>query len=204
MVLGIDFDNTIVCYDDIFHNVAAERGLIPSDLPQTKDHVRNHLRSTGQEDIWTEMQGYVYGGRMSEVKPFPGAIECIDSAVKSGIDVRIISHKTRKPYMGHPYDLHSTARHWMEMHGFFDPALIGMKEEHVYFLETKQKKLEQIRLCGCKFFIDDLPELFLEDDFPDNVERILFDPANSFKGSPDIPIKCFSTWMDIRLYLKLT
>ena len=28
MVLGVDFDNTIVRYDDVFHRVAAERGLI--------------------------------------------------------------------------------------------------------------------------------------------------------------------------------
>ena len=32
MILGVDFDNTIVAYDSLFHRVALERGLIPADL----------------------------------------------------------------------------------------------------------------------------------------------------------------------------
>ena len=45
MRLGLDFDNTIVCYDGLFHRVAREEGLIPAALPATKSDVRNHLRS---------------------------------------------------------------------------------------------------------------------------------------------------------------
>ena len=32
MRIGVDFDNTLVCYDGVFHRAALERGLIPSDL----------------------------------------------------------------------------------------------------------------------------------------------------------------------------
>jgi hypothetical protein len=109
-VLGIDFDNTIVCYDEIFYRVAMERKLIPADIPPTKEQVRDYLRRVGREDEWTEMQGYVYGSRMMDVQPFPGVMECIAAAVKSGFHVAIISHKTRSPYLGHPYDLHAAAR----------------------------------------------------------------------------------------------
>ena len=59
MHLGVDFDNTIVCYDALFHKVARERNLIPSDVPVNKSDVRNHLRRVGNEDAWTAMQGYV-------------------------------------------------------------------------------------------------------------------------------------------------
>lgn len=65
MRLGIDFDNTIVCYDELFHRVALEQGLIPADLPVNKSEVRNHLRRVGKEPLWTEMQGSVYGARMA-------------------------------------------------------------------------------------------------------------------------------------------
>jgi len=202
-VLGVDFDNTIVCYDEIFYRVALVRELIPADLPPTKEQVRDYLRRVGREDDWTEMQGDVYGNRMAEVKPFPGAMECVAAAIKSGIDVAIISHKTRTPYLGHPYDLHAVARGWLQQQGFFDPERIGIKDEQVFFLETKKMKLAQISRCGCRWFIDDLPEFLLEGDFPDNVERLLFDPANSFTVDPTASIRRFASWADIGNYLEI-
>jgi len=202
-VLGVDFDNTIACYDEIFYRVAVERKLIPADLAPTKEQVRDYLHRMGRGDDWTEMQGCVYGSHMAEVTPFPGAIECITAAVKAGINVAIISHKTRKPYLGYPYDLLAAARGWMQLHGFFDTGRIGMKDEQIFFLETKQMKLDQISHCGCKWFIDDLPEFLLEGDFPDNVERLLFDPAHSFAVDSEAPIRRFDSWADIGNYLEI-
>src|SRR6185437_11131914 len=40
MRIGIDFDNTIACYDGVFHAAALERGLIPKDLARDKNSVR--------------------------------------------------------------------------------------------------------------------------------------------------------------------
>ena len=73
--IGIDFDNTIACYDQLFHRMALEKGLIPADLPEGKSQVRDYLRHGGKEDAWTELQGHVYGARMGEAPPFPGVIE---------------------------------------------------------------------------------------------------------------------------------
>ena len=86
----------------------------------------------------------------------------------------------------------------------FDPGRIGMKETQVFFLETKQMKLEQISRCGCRWFIDDLPEFLLEDTFPNNVERLLFDPANSFTMDPAASIRRFDSWADIGRYLEIS
>ena len=36
MLIGVDFDNTIVCYDGLFHRVAVEQGLIPQKFPRVK------------------------------------------------------------------------------------------------------------------------------------------------------------------------
>ena len=63
MRIGIDFDNTIACYDGVFHAAAVARGLIPAEIPTDKTSVRNHLRAIGREPDWTELQGYVYGAR---------------------------------------------------------------------------------------------------------------------------------------------
>jgi len=72
MRIGIDFDNTLVRYDALFHRVALEEGLIPAGLPVNKNAVRDHLRAQGIEARWTEMQGTVYGARMAEAEAFPG------------------------------------------------------------------------------------------------------------------------------------
>ena len=37
MIIGIDFDNTIICYESIFHEVAHELKLIPSSVEKIKN-----------------------------------------------------------------------------------------------------------------------------------------------------------------------
>ena len=57
MLIGLDFDNTIVRYDRLFHRLRRERGLIPDHLPVSKRAIRDHLRASGREEEWTELQG---------------------------------------------------------------------------------------------------------------------------------------------------
>src|SRR4029079_9696971 len=61
MLIGLDFDNTIVRYDRLFHRLARKRGLIPDGIPVSKQAVRDHLRANGREADWTELQGMAYG-----------------------------------------------------------------------------------------------------------------------------------------------
>jgi hypothetical protein len=182
--IGVDFDNTIVCYDALFHRVARERNLIPADLPVNKSEVRNHLRRIGKEEAWTEMQGSVYGARMAEAAPSPGVIEFFESCRRAGITVSIISHKTRYPFLGERYDLHESAMNWLEEQGFFESSKIGLPRGSAFFELTREAKLERILQRGCTHFIDDLPEIFAEPRFP-KIERILFDPGNIYGGQRD-------------------
>ena len=172
--IGIDFDNTIVQYDQIFHKVALEKGLISPDVLQKKDEVRNYLRKIDKEDEWTLLQGYVYGARMTEASPYPGVLDFISNSIKQGNSVFIISHKTRHPYMGEKYDLHASARAWLNKFGFFDSSIIGMPEENAFFELTKDEKINRIKQQGCDIFIDDLPEILQDPAFPDKTKRILF------------------------------
>lgn len=175
MHIGVDFDNTIVCYDALFHKVAREKNLIPAEVPVNKTDVRNHLRRVNNEDAWTEMQGYVYGPRITEAAPYPGVIEFFQVCRTEGIRVTIISHKTKHPFLGEKHDLHAAAKNWLEQRGFFDSARIGLPRENAFFELTKQAKLERIAACGCTHFIDDLPEFLGEAAFPKTALRILFD-----------------------------
>lgn len=196
LVIGVDFDNTIVGYDRLFHRVCCERGLIPEDLPPNKSDVRDYLRAVGREDDWTEVQGYVYGARMREADPFPGVLEFFRACAERGVPVCIISHKTQYPFMGERYDLHASARGWLEVQGFFDGDGIGLPRERVHFELTREEKLRRIGCTGCTHFIDDLPEILTEDGFPAGVERILFDP-NSSHGN-DNRFTRVESWLQIR------
>jgi hypothetical protein len=176
MLIAVDFDNTIVCYDALFHRVAREHGLIPDDLPANKNAVRDHLRATGREHRWTELQGEVYGKRMAEADPFPGVREFFVAARRAGMRLVIISHKTRHPCLGFPHDLHAAARGWLERQGFFASDGIGLRGNDVFFELTKDEKLARITACGATHCIDDLPEILTAPAFPTHVARILFDP----------------------------
>jgi hypothetical protein len=136
--------------------------------------VRDHLRQAGREDVWTELQGDIYGKRMGEARAFPGVIEFFTRARHAGIPLYIISHKTRRPVIGPPHDMHRAARDWLDAHGFFDAQRVGFSPASVFFETTRQGKIGRIAGLGCTHFIDDLEETFREESFPVNVEKILF------------------------------
>jgi hypothetical protein len=199
VVVGVDFDNTIVRYDELFHRIAVERGLIPATTPVRKNDVRDFLRARGRERDWTELQGYVYGPRMAEAQPFPGVIEFFTRAVKQHLPVYIISHKTPTPAVGPAYNLHETARQWLAAQGFFDGARVGLSPEHVYFGTTRPEKIQHIRQTACTHFIDDLEETFLEESFPLSVRRILFGHRERPAGLPDVALA--EDWVQVSKYV---
>lgn len=175
MLLGLDFDNTIVCYDGVFHRLAVAQGLIPPEVATPKDAVRNYLREVGREDDWTELQGEVYGPGILAADSYPGLFDFIAACGRAGVDICIVSHKTRTPYRGKPHDLHAAARSWLEAKGL---------EAEAYFELTKEAKLARIASLGCDAFIDDLPELLSLAEFPAGVRKVLFDPADQHSGTP--------------------
>lgn len=173
MIIGIDFDNTIVNYDGVFYKAARLKGLIPRHIGTTKDSVRNYLRSIGKEDAWTLLQGFIYGSRMDLATPYEGVENFLRICPHP---LFIISHKTVHPFLGPQYNLHASAATWLKNLPFPTPP--------AYFEPTLAEKLERIRTQQCTHFIDDLPEIFLEEKFPSHVKKVLFDPANHHPDSP--------------------
>ncbi len=180
MKIGIDFDNTIICYDGLFHELARREDLIPQTTPMNKTAVRDHLRSVGAEDEWIRLQGIAYGTRILGAAPFPSVKDFFTEAEEQGHDLFIISHKTRHPYLGEKTDLHKSALNWLLQGGF-----IGSEEDlgrKVFFAPEKELKLERIRQCRCDVFIDDLPEFLDLPGFAPATRRYLFDPGNNHPG----------------------
>ena len=179
-IIGVDFDNTIVCYDAVFYRAALARGVIPTDVPKTKIAVRDHLRNAGKESMWTEIQGEVYGARMTEADSFPGVEAFFRACLEAGATVYIVSHKSLNPHVGVMYNLHAAAREWLEARSFH--ARVGLPRENVFFELTREHKIERIAGLRCNLFIDDLPEVLNEPGFPGATERLLFDPLEQHTG----------------------
>jgi hypothetical protein len=175
MLIGIDFDNTLVSYDRLFHRLASEQGLVPADLPANKVVIRDYLRACGREPAWTALQGIAYGARMAEAEPFSGALAALQNLSSAGHQLRIISHKTRAPISGPGWDLHEAARGWLDARGFWAPGT-GLQKRDVFFEPTKEAKWARIAAEGCEVFIDDLPEILTSPAFPAGVSKMLFDP----------------------------
>lgn len=179
VIIGLDFDNTIVDYDRLFHQVAVERGFVPPATPPQKNAVRDSMRKTGIEDAWTELQGYVYGCRMLDADCYPGVMECLEACHRQGHTCCIVSHKTRTPYRGPAYDLHAAAREFLDHKGFLHESVTGLSPDRVFFELTKADKIARIGNLGCSVFLDDLPEILSDPAFPTGTTTVLFDPSGT-------------------------
>jgi hypothetical protein len=195
MRIGIDFDNTIACYDGVFHAAALERGLIPPDLARDKNSVRDHLNGSGRKDDFTELQGYVYGARMDLVSPFPGFAEFVRVAQGAGHRLFIVSHKTRHPILGPKHDMHAAARGFLQARGLIGGDAAQIDPANVYFELTKEEKVARAADLCVDMFIDDLPEILASPGFPQFMRKILFDPDNQFAGRTDVDRR--SSWAAI-------
>ena len=186
MRIGIDFDNTIVSYDHVFAAEAKNRGLIPENFSGAKIQIRDQIRTLEDGEIkWQELQGRVYGAGMPQAEMIAGVETFLKECRARNYDVFIVSHKTR--YGHHDperVDLRQAARTWMDRHGFFNKTGFGLQPENLFFETTRTDKVARIKDLGCTLFIDDLFEVFVEEDFPDEVERYLFQPSGTAPEGP--------------------
>ena len=195
MRIGIDFDNTLVCYDQLCWELARDIGVVDESVAHQKDAVRDHLRKQGLESVWTNLQGKAYGSRILEASPFPDVLGALTEFRRRGWEVCVISHKTRSPIAGENYDLHAAARRWLETYEIIDFTPPHSNHSSAFFEVTKSEKLQRIAGVGCDWFIDDLPELLTDSTFPQNVGRILFDPHQRNEKLPD-DIRRLYSWRD--------
>ncbi len=182
-IIGIDFDNTIVNYDKAFYKAAREWQIIPESLPQAKLAVRNYLHRRNEGEVWTKLQGYVYGTLMDEAELFLG---CGDFLTRYREKIFVISHKTVHPIIGPRWNLHAAARAWIETH-------LSLKNSQIFFETTIEEKIKRIQLSQCDVFIDDLPEILLHPQFPKSAIPLLFDPE---KGNA-LHLQSFSSWKEL-------
>jgi len=204
LVVGVDFDNTIIDYGDLFFRAAVAEGLC-SDSAQVqqpgvvaKADVRQQVRAlTDGEEKWQLVQSIVYSQELVHARLFAGVAEFLRLCQQHELVVYVISHKTEVPVSPAvpAVNLRQAALDWLERQGVLEPAIgFLIPRQHVFFHATRQKKLASIRRQQCDYFVDDLPEVLADPGFPASTERILFSPHR--EGAPPEMTTCAS-WHEI-------
>lgn len=194
MTIGVDFDDTIICYDGVFHAAALEFGLIEEDVGVTRKDVRNALRQAGKEDAWAELQGHVYGKCLHMAEPFEGVREFFSVANMQGFDLAIICHKSLHPHKGPKYDLHAEIIDWLREKGFVGDSHHAIPRERVSFVSTVEDKIDIIADLACSHYIDDRAAFFDEVAFPLQTVPVLFDPREE---NPDADFPRVTSWREL-------
>ena len=178
LIIGVDFDNTVISYDDILYKLTHERGLSVS-FPCSKKTLRDLLRQLPNGEIeWQKWQAIMYGSRMGEANLISHVGGFFRLCRMKNVSVYIISHKGEYAAQDTKgINLRTAALKWMYDNHFFSKDGLGLDQESIFFCNTRQEKIKKIKQLGCNYFIDDLEETFLEEGFPPTVQGILYSPA---------------------------
>ena len=221
MIIGIDLDNTIIDYRNAFWHTALSTGIFTErdkisfsnnhgQIPN-KNEIKNRLiLEEGGNYKWESLQGQVYGQYIHNAGIYPGVANFLLHSKVRGVKVYIISHKTE---FGH-YDKSQTPLRKAALNVLEQKDLLsgdyGIQEKDIFFFDARRKKVNKVAELNCTYFIDDLPEIFREDNFPENTTEILFDiqsehamnyTFNSWRGINDLVFKQIET-DDIAVYVK--
>jgi hypothetical protein len=196
MRIGLDFDNTIIRYDEVFRAAARQRNLLPPDFAGTKQEVREAIRLLPDGELkWQALQGHVYGKGIGGAELFRGLSGFLRRVKARGDTVLIVSHKTRFGHFDQDrVDLREAALNWMSERDFFAAAGFGIRRQDVHFLSTRDEKLARIGELGCDVFVDDLQEVLDDPAFPSQVRRILLSDR---AGAEALPYAVCRDWASI-------
>src|SRR5262249_8606528 len=137
MIIGIDLDNTLVCYEELFYRAACEERLIEPSVPRSKDEIRDAIRLLPDgEKHWTRLQALVYGLRMAGATLFDGAADFLRHCAARHVPVKIVSHKTAYAVLdGRSLDLRQSALEWLRARIFI--ADFAISPGDVFFESTR-------------------------------------------------------------------
>lgn len=196
MFIGVDFDNTIVNHDAVFHKYGVERGLIKPRTNKSKLRIGRAIKKLPDGNTkWTELQGWVYGAYMSESVPMNGALEFFQECKKLDIPIAILSHRTQYPVIGPRINLRQASLQWLEDNKFF---VYGLERNMVYFADTLDEKVKKIDDLGFTHFIDDLTLVLNHKKFPSHIKKYYLNKHGHANDPKIIPVK---TWSELRNHI---
>lgn len=191
--IGIDFDNTIICYDHLFAEAAQNKNWnAPFHLGESKTLIKENLiKLDGNDFRWQELQAIVYGILIEKAQPFEGCTETLLFLKNSNIfELFVVSHKTLRSNYLKEISLVDKAIDWVQKKNLLD----FIPKENFFFLPTRDEKIKVINELKLDFFIDDLLEVLEDDKFP-AIKKIFF-TANPDKSD-------WTSWRRIHDHFKV-
>lgn len=166
---GFDLDNTIIDY-----GISVEKYCLNAKIPKQEKitSLRSYLRQIDPSDSkWQEAQSWIYIDGLKFAKLNKGIEDLCVYLLNKNINVFIVSHKTNKTqdrFGGR--DLFSPAVNWIQhsnIKNFFDI------NENIYFMPTRDAKIQKIEQLDLNWFVDDLLEVLLDKNFPPHTTKYL-------------------------------
>ena len=173
--IGIDLDNTILNYEDVYRKLSIK--LLNDNSITDKDSFKKKIISQYGEDKWTMLQGIVYGSYLNYAKFSKGFFEFI-KLINNFSVIYVVSHKTKKPFVGKNINLRNKAIARLKKSKKFSQFI---KIKNIHFCNTIEEKIKTIKKLNCDFFIDDLIFVFTHHLFPKNTRCILFSKFQNIK-----------------------
>jgi hypothetical protein len=207
--IGVDLDNTILKYDEVFYSLALERSWIDRECLCDKNAVKENLvRKTGSanqgENRWRQLQAWAYGYQIKAALLFDGFYQFAQQARQFNDQLFIVSHKTEFSNYDSSVPLRSNALDTLNQRGFFKSANkggLGFKRNDVFFSSTLDEKIQNIKKLNLTHFIDDLPKVICHPEFPSETRKILFSSESNKKTNE---ILVFPVWRDIEEHFSLS
>jgi len=199
--IGVDFDNTIACYDEVFPEIALILGLLDGEPSRTKADIKKRILSLADGEVaWQKLQGQAYGKYMHLARCFAGFTEFLFLSRLKGHTVFVVSHKSE---LGH-FDedrilLRSAAMKWIHETGLVGADNHFLEEKDIFFEPDREAKIARINSLACTHFVDDLLEVLAEPSFPASANRILFDPQRVAPATGGI--RTAHSWREITRHL---
>jgi hypothetical protein len=200
MKIGIDLDNTLICYDEVFFLAAKKRSLLSHGVGTNKKAIRSYIRNLPDgEKIWQDLQGEVYGKLIDQATLFAGAKRVLARCNLRGINVEVVSHKTEfANFCGTCVPLRDVAIEFLEDRGLCGDLNYSLINK-VSFFDTREEKIGYIRKEEFDWFIDDLQEILNHPSFPDGTKKIEFCPSGGRERSGQERVNSWSEVEDLVL-----
>ena len=201
MKIGIDFDNTIAIYDDLFNLENKKYNFTGNKKSNPKETLKkNLLKSKNGLFLWNKFQGSLYGGKIKYAKIASGLKLFLIIAQYFKYEIFIISHKTEYGhYDKNKINLRTEALKWLRQNNFFVKKNLLIKKKNIFFCNSQEDKIQKINSLNLDYFVDDLPVILKHKEIKYNIKKIFYNRFDS--KIKDKNIQKFSNWADISNFI---
>ncbi|MBI3558304.1 MAG: hypothetical protein HY074_18715, partial [Deltaproteobacteria bacterium] len=195
--IGVDFDNTIISYRKLFHELAVAQGWVPPQPALSKEQVKSVLLKQDGNDLrWQSLQAKAYGPEILRAAPFEGFREFVSSAALQGHEIVIVSQKSVASHYDPSVRLREWALRWCA-----EQKITGIAPGNIFFEATREEKVARISALKLDLFVDDLPEVLEHPEFPASTTAVWFTQAEPTAKLPGYPI-CVS-WHEVLRFVEV-